>query len=136
VREWLRVLKARPQYVTVADWNNFEEETAIEDSYAWEDRWGHAVPDLYRRITRAYARLREAMTAADSQTAKTESREDKSRSSSAKALVQGEYYRAETRPEVYLFDGKRLVYHAAIPRRATIIQVPVEVLERLRRTLE
>ena len=26
VREWLRVLKARPQCVTVADWNNFEEE--------------------------------------------------------------------------------------------------------------
>ena len=60
MRAWLRVLEARPQFVTVADWNNFEEETAIEDSYAWEDRWGHAVPDLYTRITRAYSRLREA----------------------------------------------------------------------------
>jgi hypothetical protein len=46
VRERLRLLKARPQFVTIADWNNFEEETAIEDSFAWEDRWGHAAPDL------------------------------------------------------------------------------------------
>ena len=32
VRQWLNVLKTRPQFVTVADWNNFEEETAVEDS--------------------------------------------------------------------------------------------------------
>ncbi|MBN1489730.1 MAG: hypothetical protein JXA69_07415, partial [Phycisphaerae bacterium] len=54
VRNWLRVLKARPRFVTIADYNNFEEETAIEPSYAWEDPHGHAVPDLYVRITRAY----------------------------------------------------------------------------------
>jgi len=46
VREWLRVLKARPQFVTIADWNNFEEETAVEDSFAWEDGQGHAVPEI------------------------------------------------------------------------------------------
>ena len=39
-------------------WNNFEEETAIEDSYGWEDGRGFAVPDLCTRITRAYSRLR------------------------------------------------------------------------------
>ncbi len=100
VREWLRVLKARPQFVTVADWNNFEEETALEDSVSWEDRSGFAVPDLYRRITRAYSRLRE------------------------ERLVKGEYYRAETRAEVFLFDGHALVYQAAMPRRTAIILVP------------
>ncbi len=100
IRQWLGVLKARPQFVTVADWNNFEEETALEDSNSWEDRYGFAVPDLYRRITRAYSRLRDGR------------------------LVKGEYYRSETGPKVYLFDGKALVYQAAMPRRAAVIVVP------------
>ncbi len=136
VREWLRVLKARPQFVTVADWNNFEEETAIADSYAWEDRWGHAVPDLYRRITRAYASLRAGVAAADGQVAKTGRRKEDSRSPWAKALVKGEYYRSETEPEVYLFDGQRLAYQAGMPRRAAIILVPDKLFGRLRSELK
>ena len=136
VREWLRVLKARPRFVTIADWNNFEEETAIEDSYAWEDRWGHAVPDLYRRITWAYSRLRAALAVAEGQVAKTRSGGEGSPVALAGALVKGEYYRAETRPEVYLFDGKRLVYSAAMPRRAATILVPDEIFERLKRASE
>ncbi len=109
VREWLRVLKARPQYVAIADWNNFEEETAIEDSYAWEDGRGFAVPNLYTRITRAYSRLRSG------------------------ALVKGEYYRSESDAKVYLFDGTRLIYQGTMPRRATVILVPEAVFEPLMR---
>lgn len=112
VREWLRVLKARPQFVTVADWNNFEEETAIEGSYAWEDSHGHCVPDLYVRITRAYSRLRSAH------------------------LVKGEYYRAEDQAEVYLFDGKQLVYQSGMPRRATVILVPNELFAGIKNGLK
>jgi hypothetical protein len=108
-REWLRVLKARPEYVTIADWNNFEEETAIEDSYAWEDGRGFAVPSLYTRITRAYSRLRSGI------------------------LVKGEYYRSESDAKVYWFDGTQLVYQAALPRRAAVILVPNEVFAALRR---
>ena len=100
VREWLRVLKASPQYVTVADWNSFEEETAIEESYSWEDAHGYSVPDLYVRITRAYSRLRSG------------------------TLVKGEYYRSENRPEVYLYDGSKLVYQQGMPLRAAVILVP------------
>lgn len=100
VREWLRLLKAQPHYVTIADWNNFEEETAIEDSYSWEDRSGYAVPDLYRRITRAYSRLRVG------------------------TMVKGEYYRNEAGAKVYLFDGVRLVPQGVMPRRAAVILVP------------
>lgn len=107
MRMWLRVLKARSRYVTVADYNDFEEETAIEPSYAWEDPRGHAVPDLYVRITPAYARLR------------------------AEALVRGEYNRDESRPEVYLFDGRRLVHQTAMPRRATVVLTPAGMLERI-----
>ena len=124
VREWLRVLKAQPQYVTVADWNNFEEETSIEDSFTWEDRWGHAVPDLYRRITRAYSRLRlaVALVQADARPASPSAADAKP--NWVRTLVKGEYYRSESGPEVYLFDGQRLVYQAGLPRRAAIILVP------------
>lgn len=106
VREWLAVLKTRPKFVTIADWNNFEEETAIEDSNSWEDAKGYAVPDLYRRITRAYCRLR------------------------SEELVKDEYYKDEGRPEVYLFDGKGLKPQAEPPRRAAVIVTPAGVLER------
>jgi hypothetical protein len=111
VREWLRVLKARPKVVTIADWNNFEEESAIEDSYAWEDRSGHAVPDLYRRITRAYSRLRNDI------------------------LVKGEYYRCETANEVFLFNGTTLARQTHPPKRAAVILVPAAQFERIQAKL-
>jgi hypothetical protein len=111
VREWLRVLQSGPQYVTVADWNNFEEETALEESYAWEDARGHSVPALYVRITRAYSRLRDS------------------------TLVQGEYYRAANQPDVYLFDGRKLVYQAAMPHRAAVILVPDGIFTRMKTKL-
>lgn len=83
--------------------------TAIEDSYAWEDGRGFAVPNLYTRITRAYSRLRSG------------------------ALVKGEYYRSESDPKVFRFDGAKLVYEAAMPRRAAVILVPDDAFEALRR---
>ncbi len=103
VRMWLRVLKAQPEFVTIADWNNFEEETAIEDSYAWEDPRGYAVPNLYTRITRAYSNLRSGR------------------------FIKGEYYRDEKNPDVYHFDGATFVYQANMPTRATVITVPASL---------
>jgi hypothetical protein len=105
-RGWLAVLKARPEYVTVADWNNFEEETAIEDSYSWQDPRGYGTRDLYTRITRAYSRLRNGN------------------------LVKGECYRDEQKPEVYLFDGQKLVYQGGMPKHAPVILTPAGMLER------
>ena len=106
-RAWLHVLKSNPRYVTLADFNNFEEETAIEASYSWEDPRGYAVPDLYIRITRAYSRLR------------------------TEQLVKGECYRDENRPEVYLFDGQALVHQGGMPLRATVIVTPAGLLDRI-----
>ena len=106
VRMWLRVLKASPRVVTIADWNNFVEETAIEDSYTWEDARGYATANLYTRITRAYSRLRRG------------------------EFVKGEYYRDENKPEVYLYDGDRLVYQAGMPGRTAVIVVPAGMLAR------
>ena len=111
-RNLLRVLKSNPRFVTIADWNNFQEETALEDSYSWEDPRGHCVPDLYRRITRAYSRLR------------------------SETLVKGECYRDEAAPDVYLFDGAHLTYQGAPPRWATVILTPAGMLDRIRRRLE
>jgi hypothetical protein len=97
---WLHVLKASPEFVTIADWNNYQEETAIEDSYGWQDPSGYCVPDLYVRITRAYSRLRSG------------------------AFVAGEYYRDEDSRDVYLNDGEGFVYQGADPRWATVIVAP------------
>ena len=109
--EWLRVLKARPQFVTVADWNNFEEETALEESYAWEDARGYCAPDLYVRLTRAASRLRSGN------------------------LVKGECYRAEDQPEVFQFDGSKLVYQAGMPKRTAVVLVPKELFAELKSKL-
>ncbi|MGQ9925112.1 MAG: hypothetical protein ACUVSM_14455, partial [Armatimonadota bacterium] len=111
-RKWLTVIKADPRFVTIADWNNFEEETALEESPSWEDPRGFSVPDLYIRITRAYSRLRDEV------------------------LVKGEYYRDETEPEVYLFDGRNLVHVGEMPRRATVILVPKGMLARIKDRLK
>lgn len=111
VREWLRVLKTRPQYVTIADWNNWQEETSLEDSYSWEDRWGNAAPALYTRITRAYARLRN------------------------EALAKGECYRQEDSPHVFLYDGAKLIYQGGMPRRAAVILTPAGMLDRIMKTV-
>jgi hypothetical protein len=47
--------------------------------------------------------------------------------------VKGEYYRSESDPKVYRFDGTRLVYEGAMPRRAAVILVPDDVFIPLRR---
>ncbi len=112
VRKWLSVLKHRPRTVTIADWNNFEEETAIESSPSWEDSRGYSVPDLYIRITRAYSMLRD------------------------EKLVKGECYRDESKPEVYFYDGKTLTHIGETPRRATVIVTPKGMLERMRQRLQ
>ncbi|MGV3773093.1 MAG: hypothetical protein ACO1QB_09350 [Verrucomicrobiales bacterium] len=112
VKMWLEVFKAQPKYVTIADWNNFEEETAIEDSYAWESSQGYAVPALYTRITRAYSRLRD------------------------KELVKGEFYRDEKLPEVYLFDGTKVIHQSATPLHAEVILLPSGWLKEIRSKID
>lgn len=110
-RSWLHVLKSQPQFVTVADWNNYEEETAIEDSDSWEDPQGYCTPNLYTRITRAYSKMRQ------------------------RQLVKGEYYRDENQPEVYLYNGRRLVHQSSDPARATVIVLPAGWLDDIRKKL-
>ncbi len=104
---WLKALKARPQFVAIADWNNWQEQTAIEDSPAWTDTYGASTPDWYRQITRGYASLRSGK------------------------LLQGFYYREEGKPEVYYFNSRRKLVHVpAYPRRKAVIVTPEGWLDR------
>jgi hypothetical protein len=78
--DWVRVLKAHPRYVAVADWNQWDEQTAIEDSTKRRDHYGDSCPDWYRQITEGYAYLR------------------------LHTLIHGFYYRDESEKAVYYCD--------------------------------
>jgi hypothetical protein len=45
-------------------------------------------------------------------------------------------YRDEDQPEVYLFDGEKLVHQGAEPRRAAIILTPAGMLVAIRARLK
>jgi hypothetical protein len=45
------------------------------------------------------------------------------------------YYRAENDAEVFLFDGARLVYQPAMPRRAAVILVPGKLFDEIKARL-
>jgi hypothetical protein len=58
VRAWKQVIAAKPRLVTICDWNNWNEETAIEGCVGergWTDLTGTPTYDWYLQITRAYA---------------------------------------------------------------------------------
>ncbi len=97
---WLRVLQVRPRFVTVADWNNWAEETAIEDSPFWKDSYGDAAPRLYRQITRAYAAILRR-----------------------NELLSGYCYREDESDLVYRWNGRVLERHEN-PHHAPVILLP------------
>jgi hypothetical protein len=58
IRSWKQIIAAKPRIVTICDWNNWNEETAIEGSIGkngWTDLRGNPTYDWYLKITRAYA---------------------------------------------------------------------------------
>ena len=103
-RMWLAVFKARPRFVTIADWNNFQEETALEDSWSWEDRDGRVAPDLYTRMTTAAIRLLRG------------------------ALTPGCCYAADGDKQLYRCDGARLTPVERLPPRSTALLMPSDWL--------
>ena len=105
-RMWLAVFKAKPRFVTIADWNNFQEETALEDSWTWEDRDGRAAPRLYTDLTRAASAWLRGR------------------------LEEGACYREENGTAWFLARNGRLVPAAAPPPRAAELLVPAGELNR------
>jgi len=107
-RMWCAVLEARPRFVTIADWNNFREETAIEDSYTWEDPDGRARTSHYTDMTRVYTELLEAR------------------------LIEGVCYRAANETSVVQYISGRLKPVPRAPRHSFVHPVPPLLLEQLR----
>jgi hypothetical protein len=101
---WIKALQVRPGWVCIADWNNFDEETAIEDAWEWVDYRDESCPSWYRWLTRCYAGLRTGQ------------------------LLEGSYYRDKAHPEVYLWQNKQLIHQGQYPAGAPIIDTPPEWL--------
>ena len=57
IKSWTEVIRNNPVIMTIVDWNNWDEETAIEPSKAWRDYYGHSQPDWYLQITKAYSSI-------------------------------------------------------------------------------
>jgi hypothetical protein len=105
---WLRVVQAMPRYVAIADWNQWHERCAVEDTTDWWDLHDYSTPDWYRQIIQGY----KAMTQG--------------------TLLPGWYYRLETSPNVYQVvqaekgtPGElKAVYQGQFPHRHPVLRVP------------
>lgn len=104
---WLKVLKTQPEWVCIADWNNFLEETAIEDASEWVDWNGESRPNWYRWITGAYAALRSGQ------------------------LRDWSYYRDVEEQIVYFYRDGELLPQDAPPRVCPVMDVPAGWLKRI-----
>jgi len=104
MKGWLRAIENNPQVILVTSWDDWSEQTGIADAYDWKDYYGASTPDWYRQITDAYIKFINS----DLQT--------------------GTYYRDVNRPEVYLFDGSKLIYQNAYPHLKPVILTPNDYL--------
>ncbi len=60
INSWKRVVDVNPNIVTICDWNNWNEETAIEGclgTAGWKDYHGGNQYDWYLQITKAYSSI-------------------------------------------------------------------------------
>ncbi|MFH1194506.1 MAG: FG-GAP-like repeat-containing protein [bacterium] len=60
IESWERVIKMNPNIVLICDWNNWNEETAIEGCVgenSWEDLNGEKTFDWYMKITKYYSNI-------------------------------------------------------------------------------
>ena len=100
------VVKAKPKYVAIADWNQWHEKCAVEDCTDWVDHDGYSTPDWYRQIIQGYV----AMCRGE--------------------ILPGWYYREEGSPNVYLWSGAKLVHQPAYPHRRPTLLTPKGLLDR------
>ena len=108
MRHWLRVLASKPRYVTICDWNNFFEETAIEDSLEWTDTYGTPTPDWYRQITKQYVTLLQTG-----------------------GLTSGCCYKEEDSDKIWQSSVRQLTLQKAPPHGAPVILLPSGMLDSL-----
>jgi FG-GAP-like repeat len=60
INSWKRILETNPNFILIADWNNWNEETSIEGCEGingWKDLNGYSTYDWYLKITKTYINI-------------------------------------------------------------------------------
>lgn len=101
---WKRIIEVNPNIAIIADWNNWNEETAIEGcigSEGWKDYYGNDQYDWYLQITQAYSKIfRDGV------------------------IPSSTYIRDEENINVYLWDGKTAILQNKIPHNKPVVILP------------
>ncbi len=102
-RLWLRALKAKPEMIVIASWNDHAEETGIEGVNLSENVPGREVeaknPYLYEQLTEGYLALKTG-------------------------YVKGFYYKAENDSNIYQYDGSILKKVSSVPEGGVLLWIP------------
>lgn len=102
-RMWLRALKAKPEMVVIASWNDHAEETGIEAVNLSETISGReeeaANPYLYEQMTEGYLALKTG-------------------------YVKDFYYKAENDTQVYQYTGSVLKKVSSVPADGVLLWIP------------
>ncbi|MDD6237040.1 MAG: hypothetical protein PUB00_06630, partial [Clostridiales bacterium] len=102
-RLWLRALKAKPETIVIASWNDHAEETGIEAVNLSEDIAGREAekknPYLYEQMTEGYLALKTG-------------------------YVKGYYYKAENDSNIYQYTGSKLQKVSSVPENGVLLWIP------------
>lgn len=102
-RLWLRALKAKPEMIVIASWNDHAEETGIEAVILSEDIAGREAekknPYLYEQMTEGYLALKTG-------------------------YVKGYYYKAENDSNIYQYTGSKLQKVSSVPEGGVLLWIP------------
>jgi hypothetical protein len=96
-----------PDHILISDWNGWSEGTAIEDSDSWKDTYGDIAPSWYRLLTQGYVAAYKGR------------------------LIEGFYYRDESKPNVYRWKDGKLEYQGAYPHKVPVIVLPPGMMDKL-----
>jgi hypothetical protein len=110
IQEWRRILEINPNIVLIADWNNWNEDTAIEGCLdvdgippfiGWLDYYGTSAYDWYLQITKYYSFIYKNGS-----------------------LPNDVYVRNYNDPEVYYWNNNSLLYQGTFPHQKPVISLP------------
>ena len=102
INSWKEVIKDSPRISMIADWNNWNEETAIEECTGWKDYYNAPQADWYLQITKAYSSIFKTGNIPD-----------------------GTYVRFDENPSnFYLLSGSLALRQTALPSYKPIIAMP------------
>jgi hypothetical protein len=101
---WKRIIEVDPNIAIIGDWNNWNEETAIEGCIGpqgWKDYYGNYQYDWYLQITQAYSKIFKDGV-----------------------IPSGTYIRDENNSRIYLWDGKTAEFQNKLPINKPVIILP------------